>query len=113
MTAATHKWLGDSWRVIGDFRKARDHHTKHLHLDSSVVLDISGDQGTRNKSQVLALCRQENLNGAASKYVLNKIAVEKADLIPPKDLALVVQVLVPVTITVQGTDPFHDRHTTS
>ena len=99
MMAVSHKWLGDSWHLVGDFRKARDHHTKHMQFNSADVSDLSGESGVRDKTQVLALCRQERLTGAAAKYVLDSVAKTSIDQqqhdkirIPPKDLALAVQV---------------------
>jgi len=106
MAAASHKWLGDSWRVLGEFRKARYHHKKHMELSSTTILDQSGDQGTRNEQEVRAFCRQENIQGPAASYVLK--AVQQAAVwqdqgreqdnvsilqVKPQDLAAVVQVI--------------------
>jgi hypothetical protein len=73
MKSVSHKWMGDSWRMLGDFRKARHHHAKHMELDSPAVFDLSGSQGLRGEQEVKALCRQENLRSSAASYVLDKI----------------------------------------
>jgi hypothetical protein len=101
MMAASHKWLGDSWQLVGDFRQARDHHAKHLQFNSAEVADLSGEDGLRNKAQVLALCRQEKLKAPAVNYVLNSVAKTSIDQkldgemkIEPKRLEVTVQVCV-------------------
>ena len=101
MVGISHKWLGDAWRMVGDHRKARDHHAKHLQFNTADVSDLSGEGGVRNKAQVLALCRQERLNGAAAKYVLNSVAQTSIDQqrdgemgVDPKSLGVAVQVRV-------------------
>ena len=73
MRSVSHKWLGDCWRMLGDFRQARHHHAKHLELNSPAVFDLSGSEGTRNEQQVKALFRQENVKGSAAAYAMDRI----------------------------------------
>lgn len=73
MKSVSHKWMGDCWRMLGDFRKARHHHAKHLELDSPAVFDLSGSQGLCDEQEVKPLCPRENLRGSAASYVLDKI----------------------------------------
>ena len=109
--------------MLGDFRKAHHHHTKHLELDSPAVFDLSGTEGTRDEQQVKALCRQEDVRGSAASYVLDKIrqtpelgggAEPGAGLqVKPADLAAVVQVNSFPFFLITRTKQTFCAHTTS
>ena len=104
MIAECHKWLGDSWSKIGEFRKARFHSLKHLELNSTVSRDqrlqnIEG-KGVGEKKAIKAACREAGIKGADREYVMERmqkaseITVQSADpkcRVPTTDISTVVQ----------------------
>ena len=71
MIATSHKWLGDTCRMLGEFRRAREHHEKHLELGSSKIGDVQ--DGKHSTIDINAICRKECIKGAAKEYVLDKM----------------------------------------
>ena len=108
--------------MLGEFRRAREHHEKHLELGSSKIGDVQ--DGKHSTEDINAICRKECIKGAAKEYVLDKMKkmaqisvghddqkgkTESADLtVPAKDsVHKVIQVAsIPIALMCPRCYPF-------
>ena len=79
MTAICHKWLGDTWRMRGEFRKARQHHSKHMEYTGAALSceqpshDVTSVNAPRH--QDLSLLAHDVFQYNSDKYWVDRAKV--------------------------------------